>query len=69
MILSSQYPLLLHVLPVIVMGRRPIDVYWNVSNPLFSQDAREVVITVNENTGPWDYDQVGEKGSKVDAGY
>ncbi len=58
MSLSSQYPLLLHVLPVIVMGRRPIDVYWNVSNPLFSQEAREVVITVNENTGPWDYDQV-----------
>jgi hypothetical protein len=58
MLLSSQYPLLLHVLPVIVMGRRPIDVYWNVSNPLFSQDDREVVIAVNENTGPWDYDQV-----------
>jgi hypothetical protein len=58
MFLSSHYTLLFHVLPVIVMGRRPIDVYWNVSNPLFSQDAREVVIAVNENTGPWDYDQV-----------
>ncbi len=46
-------------------SRRPMDIYWNISNPLFwpgdSSSTREYVISVNEETGPWDYDQVRKK--------
>lgn len=44
-----------------VTGLKPIDVYWNISNPIFSGgygDGYENVIEVNRDTHPWEYDQV-----------
>jgi len=38
------------------MGIKPIDVYWNTSNPVFSD--RIPVIEVNKDNHPWEYDQV-----------
>jgi len=48
---------------VIVCSRaaRPIDVYWNISNPIFSGGYGadyQNIIEVNKNTHPWEYDQV-----------
>jgi len=40
---------------------KPIDVYWNISNPIFSGGYGadyENVIEVNRDTHPWEYDQV-----------
>jgi len=34
----------------------PSNLYWNSTNPLFDQE--EVVLGVNENNHPWQYDQV-----------
>lgn len=42
-------------------GLKPIDVYWNISNPIFSSgfgSEYENVIEVNRDTHPWEYDQV-----------
>eukprot|EP00092_Neocalanus_flemingeri_P000327 GFUD01000349.1.p1 GENE.GFUD01000349.1~~GFUD01000349.1.p1 ORF type:complete len:269 (+),score=44.81 GFUD01000349.1:138-944(+) len=39
-----------------VMGIKPIDVYWNISNPVFS--GYNHVIEVNKDNHPWEYDQV-----------
>ena len=42
-------------------GLKPIDVYWNISNPIFSAGfgaEYENVIEVNRDTHPWQYDQV-----------
>ena len=42
-------------------GLKPIDVYWNISNPIFSGgfgSEYENVIEVNRDTHPWEYDQV-----------
>jgi len=39
----------------------PIDIYWNISNPIFSGgfgDHYENIIEVNRDTHPWEYDQV-----------
>jgi len=44
-----------------VTGLKPIDVYWNISNPIFSGgygEDYENVIEVNRDTHPWEYDQV-----------
>ena len=44
-----------------VYGMEPLDVYWNISNPIFSGgygDGYENVIEVNRDTHPWEYDQV-----------
>ena len=51
------------VLPVIlpVRATQPIDVYWNISNPIFSGGYGEDyqnIIEVNKDTLPWEYDQV-----------
>ena len=43
---------------------KPIDVYWNISNPIFSGGYGadyENVIEVNRDTHPWEYDQVGTR--------
>jgi len=39
-----------------VKGIKPIDVYWNTSNPMFSGPNH--VIEVNKDNHPWEYDQV-----------
>ena len=39
-----------------VRGIKPIDVYWNISNPIFS--GPNPVIEVNKDNHPWEYDQV-----------
>ena len=44
-----------------VSSLKPIDVYWNISNPIFSAgfgSGYENVIEVNRDTHPWEYDQV-----------
>jgi len=38
------------------MAIKPIDVYWNTSNPVFS--GYNHVIEVNKDNHPWEYDQV-----------
>ena len=43
---------------------KPIDVYWNISNPIFGGGYGadyENVIEVNRDTHPWEYDQVGTR--------
>ena len=54
---------LIVIAKVIVCSRavRPIDVYWNISNPIFSGGYGadyQNIIEVNKNTHPWEYDQV-----------
>ena len=47
------------ILPV--RATQPIDVYWNISNPIFSGGYGEDyqnIIEVNKDTLPWEYDQV-----------
>jgi len=43
-------------------GVKPIDVYWNITNPIFSGgdfgSQFENVIELNKDTHPWEYDQV-----------
>ena len=50
--------LLFLLLPSLVpaMAHRPIDIYWNTTNPMFRRNTP--AIQVNEDRGPWDYDQV-----------
>ncbi|XP_023343458.1 ephrin-B1 [Eurytemora carolleeae] len=39
------------------LGRDPINIYWNSTNPIFSS-SNPTLIDVNKNTGPWEYDQI-----------
>ena len=48
---------LLLLLAGVAAAAKPLDVYWNSSNPLFSAGEQHT-ITVNQNTHPWEYDQV-----------
>jgi hypothetical protein len=55
--------LLSWLLHCLIMGRSsiteaaiPTNLYWNSTNPLFDQE--EVVLGVNEDNHPWQYDQV-----------
>ena len=45
-------------------GVKPIDVYWNITNPIFSGgefgSQFENVIELNKDTHPWEYDQVSQ---------
>ena len=47
-------------------GVKPIDVYWNITNPIFSGgefgSQFENVIELNKDTHPWEYDQVSQIG-------
>jgi len=47
---------LLHCLVALTEATIPTNLYWNSTNPLFDQE--EVVLGVNENNHPWQYDQV-----------
>jgi len=47
---------LLHCLLSSTEANIPTNLYWNSTNPLFNQE--ELVLEVNENNHPWQYDQV-----------
>lgn len=47
---------LLHCLILVANATIPTNLYWNSTNPLFDQE--EVVLGVNEDNHPWQYDQV-----------
>jgi len=47
---------LLHCLLSSTEAIIPTNLYWNSTNPIFDQE--EVVLEVNENNHPWQYDQV-----------
>ena len=62
--MSSTTPTILTVVLSVILPVRatqPIDVYWNISNPIFSGGfgaEYQNIIEVNKDLLPWEYDQV-----------
>ena len=60
----NPFLVLLFLFEVIAQSQslKPIDVYWNISNPIFSGGGYSSeyvnVIELNKDKHPWEYDQV-----------